>query len=308
MVLLTGATGFLGSFVLDELVKHDFEVLALFRRKHPIMEKYPSVRWLQGDLRDADSLDKLPIPSEGIIHLASTLSLQPTDVLKVDIPGSWGLMNKWGEGPFVFVSSTDVYGNLQKVPTTEEHPLTPSHWYGFGKLVCEQQLQMAARIRNRSDFVIFRPPYILGPHEKFPLSLIGRLITRAMASSDFVLPEKWHTGNVNAGHSWVNAYDLARWIVDSLRNGLTGTYNAASGFVTWKTLVEQILALTGSSGRIIFKGNGARALALCDQERCFSNKKLTRAFHIRRTTPLKQTLIKLIAESRLLLAKGQRDT
>lgn len=294
MILLTGATGFLGSFVLDELLNHNYEVMAIFRTKNPMMERYPNVRWIRADLGNAYTLNKLPISSDGIIHLASTLSVQPDIVMKFDIPGIWGLLDRWGDGPFVYISSTDVYGPLQVIPANEDHPLAPSNWYGFGKLVCEQQLQMAARIRKRSDFVIFRPPYILGPHEKFHLSLIGRLITHAMAGRNFIL----HEGAVNSGHSWVNAYDLAHWIVKTLGNGPGGVYNAVSGYVTWKRLLEIILEMTKGSGRILFQENWDETLGLCVEERHFSNKRLRQIYHIQDTTRLEKILISVIAKIR----------
>lgn len=295
MVLLSGAAGFLGSFVLNELVKQGFEVVALFRTKRPVMKKYPAVTWIQVDLSKKNSLVKLPIPSEGIIHLASTLSLEPAIVMNVDIPVIGNLLKKWEKGPFIFVSSTDIYGPLQVVPAVEDHPLNPVHWYGLGKLIGEQQLQMAAGHRNRNDFVIFRPPYILGPHKDFYLSPIGRLIDRARLGKQFILPEKWQSHKIKVGHSWVNAYDLAGLIVGSLYNGLSGTYNVVSGFVTWKKLIEQILVLSASPGRIVFKGDGDKTLALCDEERCFSNKKLTSDYPFQ-CTSLRKTLIKVMPE------------
>jgi nucleoside-diphosphate-sugar epimerase len=294
MVLLTGATGFLGSFVLNELVQQDYEVMAVFRSQHPIMEKYSSVRWLRADLGDAASSARLPVPSGGIIHLASTLSSQPIVVSEVDIKGSRRLLTKWGRGPFILLSSTDVYGPLRRIPADESHPLDPSHWYGRGKMACEEQLRSAAKSRKRTDYVIFRPPYILGPHENFPSSLVGKLILHAKRGGDFVLPAGWRSDDARAGHSWVSARDLARCLVATLRIGLTGTYNAASGFVTWKELIGQILALTGGAGRMIFKGNGDRSLALCDEERRFSSEKLARALPLLGATTLKRILADLI--------------
>lgn len=298
MILLTGATGFLGRFVLDELLNQGSDVTALVRRKSQIIKMYPQVRWIKADLGNPKTLGKLTSQSGGIIHLASTLSLRQDVVMNVDIQGMWGLLEKWDEGPFVFCSSTDVYGPLQVVPANEDHRLAPSNWYGFGKLICEQQLQFVARIRNRGDFVVFRPPYVLGSHPKFPLSPVGRLITRAMTGGDFILPQNGPTGASVFGHSWVNACDLARWIVTALRGGRAGTYNVASGFFTWEELLEMILTLTHSSGRIVFQGNGDENIGLCAEERRFSIERLIQAYNIQDNTSLNETLMEVITEMR----------
>lgn len=306
MVLLTGATGFLGSFVLDELLNQGIDVIALARTKSQITKRYPKVQWIKGDLGNPKTLSKLPSQSDGIIHLASTLSVRPYDVMDVDIRGMWSLLENWDEGPFIFCSSTDVYGPLQIVPANEEHPLAPSHWYGLGKSVCEQQLRLAARIKKRDDFVVFRSPYILGSHPSFISSFLGRLITYAMAGGDFILPKKGNSRSNVFGHSWVNARDLSRWIVAALQGGPAGTYNVASGFCTWEELLEIVLALTNSSGRIVFKGNGDKTLRLCKEERRFSIERFILDYNIQDTIPLKETLIEIIKVINTVLPLGNQ--
>jgi len=54
MVLLTGATGFLGSFVLDELLAKGFEVVATFRAEHRINKSHPRIAWVNWDLSDPE--------------------------------------------------------------------------------------------------------------------------------------------------------------------------------------------------------------------------------------------------------------
>ena len=205
MILLTGATGFLGQFVLQELLNQGFEITVLTRAHNNIAKRYPQVKWIKGDLSKPGSLKKIPSPSDGIVHLASTLSIRPDTALDVDVKGMLALMEIWNKGPFIFISSTDVYGPLRKIPAHEEHPLMPSNWYGFGKSICEQALQLSERMTGNDNFVIFRAPYILGPHHRFQTSLIGRLISHAMAGGDFIFPIEWNEGERVFGHSWVNA-------------------------------------------------------------------------------------------------------
>jgi len=55
------------------------------------------------------------VASDGVIHLASTLSLRREVVMNTDIRGMGGLLGNWHAGPFIFCSSTDVYGPLQTI-------------------------------------------------------------------------------------------------------------------------------------------------------------------------------------------------
>ncbi|MDY6967912.1 MAG: NAD(P)-dependent oxidoreductase [Spirochaetota bacterium] len=296
MILLTGATGFLGQFVLQELLDQGFEITALTRAHNNITKRYPDVNWIKADLSKPGLLKKIPPPSDGIVHLASTLSIRPNTMLNVDVKGMLALLEIWNKGPFIFISSTDVYGPLRKIPADEEHPLMPSNWYGFGKSICEQTLQFSGRMKGNDNFVIFRAPYILGPHQKFQTSLIGTIITLAMTGRDFILPKECNTGERLFGHSWVNALDISCWIASALRNGPSGAYNAASGFFTWEELLELIIDLTHSTSSIIYSKNDDMTLGLCAEERRFSTDKLKQAYNIQGSRFLREILIEIISE------------
>ena len=73
------------------------------------------------------------------------------------------LLDAWNEGPFVFISSVDVYGYPEWVPVTEDHPLDATYSdYAGGKVHCEALLRQVAGERGRDDFCILRPPHIWG--------------------------------------------------------------------------------------------------------------------------------------------------
>jgi nucleoside-diphosphate-sugar epimerase len=295
MVIVTGAAGFLGHFVLSELLSRKLKVIAISRSAHLVdQETHSSAQWIQADLSKDDAFAAVPMSTDGVVHLASSLSTDPRRVLKEDIPAMWRALSLWDQGPFVLLSSTDVYGQIQRIPTEETAPLTPAHWYGFGKQICELLLRMAAKTSNRSDYLILRSPYILGAHDRFPMSLFGRLIVQAKSHVDFVLPEHWQDRDSELGHSWVSAKELAGWIVSALCAGIYGTYNATSGFVTWKELIELILRLAKSNAKISYSESGGSPFSLCEEQRHFSNSKLIKAFSIDHFTTLEEALSQLI--------------
>jgi len=143
-------------------------------------------------------------------------------------------------------------------------------------------------MKKCGDFVTFRSPYIFGAYELFSSSLVGRLIKQALKGEDIVLPK--YELSKTWGTSWVNAGDLAKWIVTSLDGGYAGIYNATNGFCTWKELIEKIISINGAKGRLVFKGDGDNSLGLYKEKRLFSNDKLINKFQIKKVTGLEKTI------------------
>src|SRR6202042_2878086 len=113
-----------------------------------------------GDLTDPESLEHAATGAAGIVHLASTFRDGDTDVAAAD-----ALARSWADGPFVYLSSTDVYGRPAAGPVHEALPLDESYSpYARGKILSERLLLAQAARRNRLDFTILRPPYVWGPH------------------------------------------------------------------------------------------------------------------------------------------------
>ena len=204
--------------------------------------------------------------------MASTISINFNVVIKCDVSAMWRLLEIWEQGSFIFYSSTDIYGKLKEIPADEEHPPAPTHWYGLCKLTCEQQGRLIFDSRKPGDLVVFRAPFIIGPHYLFPLSPIGKLINRALNGDDFVLSEQMLLKDW--GTSWVNAREFSRWIVTSLNSGYAGIYNATNGFCSWRELIKKILSLSKGKGRLVFDEEGDNPLRLFHKKRLFLNEKL----------------------------------
>jgi UDP-glucose 4-epimerase len=293
MVILTGAAGFLGSFVLDELIRQGYEVIALYHRERPTGLFDPRLHWVYADLSRPETLNNLPYSEGGIIHLACSLSTIEQEVLRCDIGGLQALLKKWGQGPFIYCSSSDVYGPLKVIPASENHPLDPRSWYGLGKLVCENMLVDEAKRRFASDYVIFRPPYILGWRPSFSGSLVGKLVTHALLGHDFILPTG---GTGQPGHSWIEARELASWIVGALKGGPSGVYNVGSGFVSWKALVDQIIQISGSPSHVSYTMKESLPQGLCQEERRFAAVKFGQTFHLKPSADLRSVIGEIVAQ------------
>ena len=160
--LVTGGAGFIGSHLVERLLKEGKRVVCLDnfdefydpRRKRENLKftsRYSGFRLVEGDLRDPTLLDKIFSEEKiGIVaHLAARAGVRPSIrepllYAEVNIRGTLNLLEvckKYGVSRFVFASSSSVYGNNPKVPFAEEDPVdNPISPYAAtkkaGELVC----------------------------------------------------------------------------------------------------------------------------------------------------------------------------
>ena len=162
MILVTGGTGQTGQFVIQELRCRGRAVRVLARPQSAAQVSEPGVEVALGDLADRDSLRRAMAGVSGVVHTACTFSDS-----RIDAVAMQALLDAWRAGPFLFVSSLDVYGVVEGGPIGEEHPLSDHLGdYARGKIVCERLLSEAAARSGRSDYGMLRAPYIWAPHPK----------------------------------------------------------------------------------------------------------------------------------------------
>ncbi|MEO1348004.1 MAG: NAD-dependent epimerase/dehydratase family protein [Cyanobacteria bacterium J06635_15] len=295
MILLTGATGMTGQFVATELLKRGYGVQALVRAESTT--KAPSgVEILVGDLSDVNSLSCVAKSVQGIIHTACTFTNS-----KVDIAAMETLVNSWQTGPFIFISSLDVYGFPKHIPVMENYPLVDSadaypqgelSGYAYGKVCCERLLIEKAKETNRRDYAILRAPHIWGPHPKAYHRLVHK---KLKAGEPIILPGETEQEWSQYGDAWIDVRDLARATVDCLENSPGQAMNALSGHFSWHELFIHLIQLTNSQSKIIHKPqpeitDEPFGSAFYAQPWRFSNERLAQHLTYKPYFSLKQTL------------------
>ena len=165
MILVTGGAGYIGSHTCVELLDAGFDVTVFdnFSNSHPeslarvqrITGK--SLRLIRGDCRDRNALVAALRESgaTAVIHFAGLKAVgesveQPLAYYDNNVVGSLRLLEAMGDcgvKQLVFSSSATVYGEPQKLPLTEDHPLSATNPYGQTKLMVEEIL----RDLRRSD-------------------------------------------------------------------------------------------------------------------------------------------------------------
>ena len=159
MILLTGGAGFIGSHTCVELLNAGFDVTVFdsFCNSHPeVLKRVERItgirpRLIRGDCRDRTAVVEALRESraEAVIHFAGLKAVgesvkKPLTYYDNNVVGALRLLEAMIEckvKTLVFSSSATVYGDPQKLPLTEDHPLSTTNPYGRSKLMIEEMLR-----------------------------------------------------------------------------------------------------------------------------------------------------------------------
>ncbi|MEW4950436.1 NAD-dependent epimerase/dehydratase family protein [Pseudomonas asiatica] len=182
-VMVTGASGFVGTALCQELVRQGFDVVGAVRREKGEVQ---NVTYLEADLADPSAFsDDFPTV-DCLIHLAGrahVLSDKASDPLsafrEVNRDATVRLARralKAGVKRFVFVSSIGVNGNFtEETPFTEQSPVKPHAAYAVSKY--EAELELTDLLRNTAmELVIVRPPLIYAENAPGNFGRLLRLV------------------------------------------------------------------------------------------------------------------------------------
>ena len=170
MILVTGASGFIGSHLVGRLVAEGEEVRALVRsepgaakvRSAVAASTAPSGRVdvVTGDVSDVASLRRATQGAELVYHLAGTYRGSPDELHATHVGGTKNLLDALDAGSrLVLVSSTSVYGWEQSWPADHLTPPRPTSAYGVAKLTAEHMVLGWAG----GEGVVARTTIVYGP-------------------------------------------------------------------------------------------------------------------------------------------------
>jgi 2-alkyl-3-oxoalkanoate reductase len=170
-VLVTGASGFLGSHIAEQLAEAGHSVVALVRKSSntKFLSKLPGLELATGSVEDAASVRAAMAGVSAVIHSAGLVKARDeAEFFRTNTEGTRNLLEAAREvAPglqrFVFVSSLAAVGpSLDGRPVagdSEPHPVTH---YGRSKLAAERLVRSA---KDQLPITIIRPPMIYGPRD-----------------------------------------------------------------------------------------------------------------------------------------------
>jgi len=169
--LVTGANGFIGSHLAEELVRRGWEVTCLVRRPRGLgWIETLQVRLVMGDCREKPMLGPAVEDADCVFHLAGVIdALKWEEYYQANVLGTRNLLEAClernpGLKKFIYVSSISAAGPSEKGRAlTEDDPNRPVSDYGRSKLAAEEAVR---EFGQRLPFVIIRPPNVIGPRQK----------------------------------------------------------------------------------------------------------------------------------------------
>ncbi len=175
-ILVTGASGFIGSFIVEEALRRGFETWAAVRKSSSkTYLRDERIHFLELDLSSEQALiDQLRGHAfDYVVHAAgATKCLHTEDFYTINYEGTRNLVNailklQMPLKRFVYLSSLSVFGAIKEQQPyqeiTEHDVPRPNTAYGKSKLKAEQFLDA---IGNAFNYVILRPTGVYGPREK----------------------------------------------------------------------------------------------------------------------------------------------
>ena len=257
--LVLGGTGFIGSHIVDELLKEGHSVRIFDQSAEKFRHPLASVDYRIGDFRNpvdlAESLDNIDI----VYHLISTTvpgtsNLLPVADIQSNLISSVYLLEqmvKFDLKRIVYLSSGGtVYGNPETIPIPESHPLHPICSYGVVKAAIENYLYMFQRLYKLQP-VILRPSNAYGPRQSH-IGVHGLINTLLHRIYDGTPIQVWGAGDTIRDYLYVK--DLARLCILAGKSQVTGVYNAGSGTgCSINEIIQVATAVTGIKPKIISK-------------------------------------------------------
>jgi len=152
-VLITGATGFIGSHLTEYLVEKGFNVIAFDRYNSNNdwgwleNSKYNNdFQMVLGDIRDYDSISKAMLGCNAVFHLAALIGIpysfiSPLAYIRTNVEGTYNILEsaKNLEIEQILITSTsETYGTAQYTPIDEKHPLVGQSPYSASKIAADQ--------------------------------------------------------------------------------------------------------------------------------------------------------------------------
>lgn len=241
-ILVTGSSGFIGRFLIPELIAKGHEVVGIDLRVGPEFGR--GFRFSRGDVLDAVLVSASMEGVDLVIHLAAEhkdFGVAEDSYHRVNVDGTKNLLEcaaRYGVEKFVFFSSVAVYGS-SPVPTHEELECSPELPYGRTKLLAERAVAEWARRDLRRSAVVVRPTVVFGPFNRANMfRLIG-----AVAGGRYVSVGDGR--NVKSVAYVENLTSAAVFLIDRMSAGVKTFNYADSPHLATRDLVQAIADALG---------------------------------------------------------------
>ncbi len=259
-VLVTGADGFIGSHLVDELLLQGASVRALvhynpFGRWGWLQDRADDVDIQAGDVRDGERVARVTEGVEAVFHLAALIGIPysydaPESYLQTNVLGTYNVLNacrRAGVERMVQTSTSEVYGTARRVPIDESHPLQPQSPYSASKIAGD----MTALSFHHSfglPVAVVRPFNTYGPRQS-TRAVIPTVLAQLLGGSGEI-----RIGATTPTRDFNYVTDTARGFlaVAESDQALGHVVNIGSGReISVAELIELLVRVSGTRARVV---------------------------------------------------------
>ena len=307
--LVIGGAGFIGSFVVKELLKeHVSEVIIYdnFARgkmeniKDSLRDDRCKIFPLGGDIRETDILDEAMKGVDYVFSLAAMWLLHckdfPRTAFDVNIAGTFNILEACVKNKIkklIWSSSASVYGDAVELPMTESHPFNNKNFYGATKIAGEA---MATAYNDRYGLQVIGLRYmnVYGPGQDQYAAYTG--VVPIMLNKIDANEAPAINGDGSQAYDFIYVEDVAKCNVDALKSDVKfGFYNVGTEVQTSiRELCETILKLKNSDLKVTYKPYSEDDARSMVQNRIGSAVKAEKELNFKYSFSLEEGLSKLI--------------
>ena len=241
-ILVTGACGFIGSHLVEKLVKQNYKVKAFTfynaRGSNGWLDNVDrkvikNLEIVSGDIRDHEFLVNCSKKTDIIFHLAALIGIPYSysaskSYIDTNITGTYNVLNAAKANSVsktIITSTSEVYGSAQSIPITEQHRLNAQSPYAASKIGADQ-LAMSFNKSFGLPVTIIRPFNTFGPRQS-TRAIIPSIITQIYKNKNLV-----RIGNLSPTRDFTYVEDTANAFLTTIKNkNISGeTINLGNNF------------------------------------------------------------------------------
>jgi len=261
--LVTGAGGFIGSHLVEALVREGAEVRIFVRYNSRndlgLLERLPretkqEIEVFVGDLKDPEALRRPAKDCEVVFHLASLIAIpysyvNPMDFVQTNVTGTANLLNACRMGnveKIVHTSTSEVYGTAMYCPIDEKHPLQAQSPYSATKIAADKLAESYYRSFGL-PVAIARPFNTYGPWQS-ARAVIPTIILQALEGDKVLL------GSLDPVRDLTFVEDTVNGLIEVAKSeGSVGeVINMGSGReISIGDLAQKILSMMGHQAKVL---------------------------------------------------------